>query len=182
MKLVVGLGNPGKEYENTRHNVGFKFIDFYLGNELFKEKNSALFLEKIINGEKVIFLKPLTYMNDSGRAVRKYLDYYKISVEDLLVIYDDMDFEVGKFKIKKNGSAAGHNGIKSIINNIRTEEFKRIRIGISRSKEDKVNYVLGNFGKVEQKKLDEEFIKIKEVLDNYFKMDFETLMSKYNQR
>lgn len=182
MKLVVGLGNPGKEYENTRHNVGFRFIDYYLGDELFKEKNSALFCEKTISGEKVIFLKPLTYMNDSGRAVRKFLDYYKISIKDLLVIYDDMDFEVGSFKIKKNGSAAGHNGIKSIISNIGTEEFKRIRIGISRSKYDKINYVLGNFGKEEQNKLNKEFETLKNVLNDYFKLDFEVLMSKYNKR
>lgn len=182
MKLIVGLGNPGKEYENTRHNTGFKFLDYYLGDVVFKEKHSALFCEKIINNEKVIFMKPLTFMNESGRAVRKYLDYYKILIDDLLVIYDDMDFEVGSFKIKKSGSAAGHNGIKSIISNIGTEDFKRIRIGISRSKNDKVDYVLGNFSKEDQSKLEDEFKILVKVINDYFKIDFENLMSKYNQR
>lgn len=180
MKLIVGLGNPGKEYEGTRHNVGFSFIDFYLGNVSFKEKNTAMIYEKDINGEKVIFMKPLTFMNESGLAVRKYVNYYKINIDDILIIYDDMDFEVGTFKIKKNGSAAGHNGIKSIISHLGTEEFKRIRIGISRNKNDKVNYVLGKFSKEDIEKLDVVYKKVGNALDDFFKMDFERVMSKYN--
>lgn len=180
MKLIVGLGNPGKEYEKTRHNVGFGFLDYYLGDVSFKEKDSALFYEKNINGEKVIFLKPLTYMNESGRAVRKYADYYKVNIDDILVIYDDMDFEVGSFKIKKSGSAAGHNGIKSIINNLGTEDFKRVRIGIGRSKSDKVNYVLGKFSKEDLESINKVYQKISKVIDDFVVLDFEKLMSKYN--
>ncbi len=180
MKLVVGLGNPGKEYDGTRHNVGFSFLDYYLGEVDFKKKDNSLIYEKNINGEKVLFLKPITYMNDSGIAVRKIMDYYKIEIGDILVIYDDMDFEVGKFKIKKSGSAAGHNGVKSIISHLNTENFKRIRIGISRSKDDKVDFVLGKFSKEDYAKLQDVFGKLKLVLDDYFKLDFEKLMSKYN--
>jgi PTH1 family peptidyl-tRNA hydrolase len=180
MKIIVGLGNIGKEYEKTRHNVGFMFLDFYLGQVMFKEKKLGLYYEKNVNGEKVIFLKPTTYMNDSGLAIRSFLDYYKIDIEDLLVIYDDMDFDVGSFKIKKSGSAAGHNGIKSIIRHLGTENFKRIRIGISREKRDKINYVLGNFSKSDQEILNSEFELLNKVLDDYFVLDFEKLMSKYN--
>lgn len=180
MKLVVGLGNPGKEYDNTRHNVGFGFLDYYLGNVNFKEKSKALYYEKDINGEKVIFLKPLTYMNESGLAVRIYMDYYKIDINDILVIYDDMDFDVGTYKIKKNGSAAGHNGIKSIISHLNSDNFKRVRIGISRNKYDKVNYVLGKFSKEEVIKIQDVFNSLSSIIDDYVSMDFEKLMSKYN--
>lgn len=181
MKLIVGLGNPGKEYEQTRHNVGFSFLDFYLDGFQFKEKYNSLICENIINGEKVIFLKPLTYMNESGRAVRKIKDYYDINIEDILIIYDDMDFELGMLKIKKSGSAAGHNGIKSIINHLGTEEFKRVRIGISRSKYDKVNYVLGKFSKEDLKKLEDVFKTVSNLINDFVIMDFDKLMSKYNK-
>ncbi len=180
MKLVIGLGNIGNEYENTRHNVGFMAIDNYLGNVSFKEKNSAMYYETNINGEKVIFIKPTTYMNNSGMAVRKYVDYYKIDISDILVIYDDMDYEVGTFKIKKNGSSAGHNGIKSIIENLGTMDFKRIRIGISKSDNDTISYVLGKFSVSEMDSIKGVLSVINYVLDDYFKIDFEKLMSKYN--
>ena len=115
MKLIVGLGNPGEEYQNTRHNAGFMAIDNYIDGSNFKKKDNYMIVEKVINGEKVLFVKPLTYMNDSGQAVRKVMDYYKINLEDILIIYDDMDFNVGTIKIKASGSSGGHNGIKSII-------------------------------------------------------------------
>ena len=113
MKLIVGLGNPGLEYSKTRHNIGFWVIDNYLKNETFKTKDNYEYIEKNINGEKVMFMKPLTFMNNSGIAIKKVVDYYKIDINDILVIYDDMDFEIGKFKLKSNGASAGHNGIKS---------------------------------------------------------------------
>lgn len=180
MKLIVGLGNPGEEYVGTRHNVGFMVIDSYLGNVKYKEKFSAQYYEIGNNNDKVIFLKPMTFMNNSGEAVRKFVDYYKVNVEDVLIIYDDMDFEVGEFKIKKNGSAAGHNGVKSIIGHLNTEEIKRIRIGISREKEDKVNYVLGKFSKTDQEKLIKVIETVKNIIDDFLVMDFEKLMCKYN--
>lgn len=180
MKLIVGLGNPGKEYENTRHNVGFMALDNYLGEVDFKTKDNYAFYEKNINNEKVLFLKPMTYMNESGQAVRKVVDYYKIELEDILVIYDEMDFEVGELKIKKSGSSAGHNGIKSIIKNLGTEEFKRIRIGISKPKGDVVDFVLGKFSKEDKEKIKKTLDIVNNIIDDYLVVDFEKLMSKYN--
>lgn len=180
MKLVVGLGNPGKEYENTRHNIGFMVLDHFLGNVSYKEKNNALLFEKTINGEKVIFLKPLTYMNESGNAVRYFMDYYKIDIENLLIIYDDMDFEVGTLKLKSSGSSGGHNGIKSIINHINTDKFNRLRVGISRSVYDKVNYVLGKFSKEDLEKLNVLFDKVDMIIEDFASIDFDKIMSKYN--
>ncbi len=180
MKLIVGLGNPGKEYENTRHNVGFMAIDNYLCNVIYKEKMSSMYYEKIIDNEKVIFIKPLTFMNESGIAVRKYIDYYKINIDDILVIYDDMDYQVGKYKIKMSGSSAGHNGIKSIISNLGTSDFKRIRIGISKPKDDIIDYVLGKFNLPELEEVNKVLNIVNNIIDDFFKMDFEKLMSKYN--
>lgn len=180
MKLIVGLGNPGKEYENTRHNIGFMALDNYLGKVDFKNKDNYAIYEKNINNQKVIFLKPLTYMNESGLAIRKIMDYYKIKIEDILIIYDEMDIEVGKLKIKKSGSSAGHNGIKSIIKHLGTEEFKRIRIGISKPKGDSIDFVLGKFNKQETEKINEVLNTVNNIIEDYIVLDFEKLMSKYN--
>ena len=180
MKLIVGLGNPGKEYDNTRHNVGFMALDNYLGDVQFKTKENYSIYEKEINGEKVMFLKPLTYMNDSGIAVRKVMDYYKIKLEDVLIIYDDMDFEVGKFKIKKNGSSAGHNGIKSIIQCLGTENFRRVRIGISKPERGILTFVLGKFSKEDEAILFQILNIVNKIIEDFVKLDFNTLMNKYN--
>ena len=180
MKLIVGLGNVGKEYESTRHNVGFMVIDSYLRDVSFKEKNQAMYFEQNYSGEKIIFIKPTTFMNDSGLAVRKFVDFYKINVSDILVIYDDMDFEVGTFKLKPSGSSGGHNGIKSIISNLGTENFKRVRIGISKPKGDTINYVLGKFSKSEMDEISKVTRRIADVIDDYISLDFDKLMSKYN--
>lgn len=180
MKLIVGLGNPGKEYENTRHNIGFMALDNYLGKVDFKEKDNYSIYEKNINNEKVIFLKPLTFMNESGQAVKKIINYYKINIEDILVIYDEMDFEVGQYKIKKSGSSAGHNGIKSIINYLKTEDFKRIRIGISKPKGNSIDFVLGKFNASDLKIIKETLNTINNIINDYLVLDFEKLMSKYN--
>ena len=180
MKLIVGLGNPGKEYEKTRHNVGFMALDNYLGNVDYKSKDNYLIYEKLIDDEKVLFLKPLTYMNDSGIAIRKVMDYYKINKDDVLIIYDDMDFEVGKFKIKKSGSSAGHNGIKSIINHLGTENFKRIRIGISKSHGNSIEFVLGKFSKEDLNILTGVFEIVNNIIEDFISLDFDKLMNKYN--
>ena len=180
MKLIVGLGNVCKEYECTRHNVGFMVIDSYLRDVYFKEKNQAMYFEQNYSGEKIIFIKPTTFMNDSGLAVRKFVDFYKINVSDILVIYDDMDFEVGTFKLKPSGSSGGHNGIKSIISNLGTENFKRVRIGISKPKGDTINYVLGKFSKSEMDEISKVIRRIADVIDDYISLDFDKLMSKYN--
>ncbi|KAA0543713.1 aminoacyl-tRNA hydrolase [Bacillus sp. BGMRC 2118] len=150
MKLIIGLGNPGREYAQTRHNVGFIAIDELAHRHqipLDKEKFKGIFGTGIINGEKVILLKPLTYMNLSGESVRPLMDYYDIDSEDIVVIYDDLDLPVGKVRLRAKGSAGGQNGMKSIIQHIGTQEFKRIRIGIDRPRNGMkvTDYVLGRF-------------------------------------
>ena len=138
MKLVVGLGNPGAKYKGTRHNVGFMTMDEVAYQEKF--------------GEKVIFMKPLTFMNLSGEAIRPLMNYFKIGIEDLLVVYDDMDLPVGKIRLRQKGSAGGHNGIKSIISCLGTSEFNRIKVGVGRPKDGRtvVGHVLNRFEKEEE--------------------------------
>lgn len=186
MKLVVGLGNKGREYENTRHNMGFMLVDRYLQykniTDKFKEKFNAMYIETTINNEKVIFIKPMTYMNNSGIAVRAFLDFYKLNSEDVLVISDDLDLDLGKFRLRRNGSSGGHNGLKSIISHLGTDNFKRLRIGISNDKDDVINYVLSKFSKKELNEIDIMFDTLVDVLDDYFVMDFTFLMSKYNRK
>ena len=152
MKLIVGLGNPGKEYSGTRHNVGFAVID-ELSNEysidVSKGKFKGVYGEGRINNERVILLKPLTYMNLSGESIKAVSDFYKIPVEDIIVIYDDISLPVGGLRIREKGSAGGHNGIKSIIAHLKTDEFPRIKVGVGSKPEggDLVNPVLGHFSK-----------------------------------
>lgn len=186
MKLIVGLGNPGKDYENTRHNIGFMIIDHYVNMKnlgLFKVKDKGLFLKTKISDEDVIFLKPQSYMNLSGEVVRKYLDFYKINPEDILVISDDLDLTIGNFKLKSTGSSGGHNGLKNIEQHIGTRDYKRLKIGISNRKDvDTKDYVLGKLSKEEQTQLEEIKKKSIEILDNYFQLDFPKLMNQYNQK
>lgn len=151
MKMIIGLGNPGKEYENTRHNVGFMVLDGYLLTNNWKEKFNALYHEERVNGEKVLFVKPLTFMNLSGDAIVKYVNYFNVNVDDILVIHDDLDLPFLTYKLKKNSSAGGHNGIKSIINRLGTDSFARLKIGVSHDRSmDTKDYVLGNFTKKEK--------------------------------
>lgn len=150
MKLFVGLGNPGSKYARTRHNAGFMVIDklsSVWGIPLGEEKKFKGEIGRgVIKGEKVILLKPTTFMNLSGESVRAVMDFYNIDVEDLIVIYDDLDLPHGKIRMRLKGSAGGHNGIKSLIAHVKTQEFKRIRIGIDRHpKIPVVDYVLGKF-------------------------------------
>lgn len=182
MKLIVGLGNPGKEYENTRHNIGFMVIDNYLKNEKFKTKFNGMYLKKVINNEEVIFLKPLSYMNLSGEVVKKYVNYFKINLSDLLIISDDLDMPCFKIKLKYKGSSGGHNGLKNIIQNINTEEFKRLKIGISNNLNiDTKSYVLSNFNQEELEKLHKKFEITNNIINDFINLDFEKVMSKYNE-
>lgn len=184
MKLIVGLGNPGNEYDNTRHNVGFMILDEFakVNNlEFNKNKFDGLYVDTIIEGEKVIFLKPLKYMNLSGEVIKKYVDYFKINVSDVFIIHDDMDLDIGTFKLRYKGSSAGHNGLKNIESNLGTNEYKRIKVGISKNKNiDTVNYVLGKFNKEEFDKLNVVFKIIPNVINDFMKLTFENLMNKYN--
>ena len=183
MFLIVGLGNPGKEYENTRHNIGFNAIDVIAKKykiELNRIKFKGIYGEAFIGGEKVILLKPSTYMNLSGESVRSVMDFYKISEEDVLVIYDDISLEVGRLRIRDKGSAGGHNGIKSIISHMGTEDFARIKIGVGQPKGDLVNYVLGNFAKEEKRILDEVLETVVLAAEVIIKEDAKEAMNKYN--
>lgn len=168
MKVIVGLGNPGKKYELTRHNIGFIILDKYLGNVSWKEAHNALIYEDIINGEKVIFVKPLTYMNDSGNAIREILTYYKVYIDDLLVIQDDIALGLGKSRIKYDSSDGGHNGIKSIINQLQTQKFLRLKIGLAKESEiDTISYVLGKLTKKEQEQINNDMNKYFEIIDTF---------------
>ena len=186
MKLIVGLGNPGKEYENTRHNVGFNVIDLYLKKnnlKLDKEKFDGKYNKTIISNEDVIFLEPQTFMNLSGNSVRKVIDYYKINIEDILVIQDDLDMEIGKIKLKEKSSSGGHNGIKDIEQKLGTNNFKRLKVGISNDKtKDTKDYVLGTFSKKEKEILDNSYEICLNIIDDFFVMNFDLLMGKYNKR
>ena len=183
MKIIVGLGNPGKEYVNTRHNIGFMFVD-----EVAKTNNLSFYLDKskraelatvTIKGEKVVLVKPITYMNLSGEALRLVMDYYKVGVEDIIVIHDDLDLPTGKLRIRANGSSGGHNGLKSIIANIKTQEFKRIKIGIDK-KGAVIDYVLGKFSKMELEEISKVLFNASNIIDDYLSDSFINLMSKYN--
>lgn len=187
MKLIVGLGNPGNTYNNTRHNIGFMFIDYYL-NEInvdvvWKKKFDGLYYKININGNDVIFLKPQTFMNLSGISVRKVIDYFNIKVDDIIVISDDLDLNLGNFKLKSSGSSGGHNGLKSIEQNINTNQFKRLKIGISNNKMiNTKDYVLNSFSESEKIILDDLFKKLRFVLNDYFILSFSELMNKYNMK
>lgn len=183
MKIIVGLGNPGKEYINTRHNVGYLVIDNYVGEEKWKEKFQALYCEKSINGEKIIFVKPLTYMNLSGNAVRQFMSFYNVDIDDLFVIQDDLDLTIGTYKLKKNSSAGGHNGIKSIIQSMGSNEFPRLKIGISNDKSmDTKDYVLGRLSKSELEELDKLQTTFNKIINCYIKEGIDRAMNIYNTK
>lgn len=170
MKLICGLGNPGREYENTRHNVGFMIIDNYCSGEKFNTKFNGLYLEKNVAGEKVIFLKPQSYMNLSGEVVRPFKDYFKIDNKNILVIRDDLDLPIGKSRIKYDSSSGGDNGVKSIINCLGTKEFYQYKIGISNDKsKDTKDYVLGKFSKDQKAILDKVINDSKDIIDSFIR-------------
>ena len=186
MKVVIGLGNPGKKYEKTRHNIGFITVDnlrkkMNISDE--REKFQALVSEKNIDGEKVIFLKPQTFMNLSGNSVIEIVNFYKLDPKkDIIVIYDDMDLSFGDIRIREKGSSGGHNGIKSIISHI-GEEFIRIKCGIGAKEKDAVEHVLGEFNQTEQKDLDEILEKINNcVIEMLSVQILDRIMQKYNKK
>lgn len=184
MKLIVGLGNKGKEYDNTRHNVGFLALDKILEKYnlcMDKEKFLGLYVDTKINGEKVIFLKPQKYMNLSGEVIKRFVDFFKINIEDILIISDDMDLELGKYKLRYKGSSGGHNGLKDIEKNLGTNQYKRLKIGISKAKNnDTINYVLGKFTPDEMEKLNSVLDIVPNIFENYMNNTFDNLMNKYN--
>jgi peptidyl-tRNA hydrolase, PTH1 family len=186
MKLIVGLGNPGKQYDKTRHNIGFEVIDELadqLNIPLNQSKFKGLFGIGSHKGEKVVLLKPLTYMNLSGESIRAIMDYYQIELEDFLVIYDDLDLPVGKIRLRQKGSAGGHNGIKSTVAHLGTQEFNRIRIGIDRPRNGmKVpDYVLGRFNEEDLPSTKEAVKKSSEACKAWLEKPFLQVMNEFNQ-
>ncbi len=179
MKLVVGLGNPGKEYQNTRHNVGFIILDNYFSNVTWNKDKDAEYITANHNGEKVIFLKPMTYMNLSGKAVSRIANYYKIEASDIIIIHDDLDLESGKYRLKTNSSSGGHNGIKSIIEMLGTNKFSRLKVGIGHSdKIDTRNYVLNKLSIEELSMLKSN--KYIEIINYFLENGIDKTMNRYN--
>lgn len=162
MYLIAGLGNPTKEYDKTRHNVGFEVIDVLADKyriDVSERKHKALCGRGVIEGQKVILVKPQTFMNLSGESIRAVVDYYKLSPEEIIVIYDDISLEPGQLRIRLKGSAGGHNGIKNIIAHLGSQEFPRIKVGVGAKppRMDLADYVLSRFGAGEQKLMNEAF-------------------------
>jgi PTH1 family peptidyl-tRNA hydrolase len=186
MKCIVGLGNPGKQYEQTRHNIGFEVIDALSSQfsiPLNQSKFKGLYGIGLLNGEKVLLLKPLTYMNLSGESIRAVMDYYQIELEDLLVIYDDLDLPVGKIRLRQKGSPGGHNGIKSAVAHLGTQQFNRIRIGIARPEPGMSvpDYVLGRFRPEERPFTEDAVKKSAEACSAWLEKPFLQVMNEYNQ-
>ena len=185
MKLVVGLGNPGKEYEKTRHNIGFDFLDYYAKcNDLkfvLNKKFNAYNCDFNFNNEKIILIKPLSFMNLSGIVVMKYIKFYNLSGDDILVIQDDLDMALGKIRISYNSSSGGHNGIKNIIESIGTKEFYRLKVGISNNKEmNTKDYVLGKFNCNDIDVINEVYKKIENIVTDFTCLNLNDLKQKYN--
>ena len=183
MFLIVGLGNPGKEYDGTRHNIGFETIDYLSKKyniDVNRTKFKGIFGEGFINNKKVVLLKPSTYMNLSGESIREAINFYKLENEEVLVIYDDISLEVGKIRIREKGSAGGHNGIKSIIANMSTDVFPRIKIGVGQPKGDLVSHVLGKFSQEEINDLNEVIEASSEAVEIIVKDGTKEAMNKLN--
>lgn len=187
VKLFIGLGNPGPNYELTRHNIGFLAIDRLedeLGIPVNKSKFKALYGEGTYKGEKVVLLKPMTYMNLSGDALSQAMAWYKPDLEDIFVIYDDMDTPLGRMRLRTKGSAGGHNGIKSIIQHLGTQEFNRIRLGVGRPHPgtDVIKHVLTNFRKEEMEDVEKVVLNMKSVIDCILDEGFTKAMNKFNTK
>lgn len=184
LKLIVGLGNPGAKYAETRHNVGFMAIK-QLADEFgiinVDKDCESLVADGNIKDEKVILAQPLTYMNKSGRAVAKLVDKYQVPLKDLIVIYDDLDLPAGKLRVKGSGGSGGHKGIRSVIEYMDSSDITRVRIGIGRPLEmDVTEYVLQEFNKDQQKRIDQALKKVDEIILELLKNDIDSAMNKFN--
>lgn len=185
MYLIVGLGNPEKKYDNTRHNIGFRFIDLFLekhGIPLtdYKSKFKSHIYDLEFNKERVILIKPQTYMNLSGEAVRLVANFYKIPTENILIICDDLSLPLAKIRLRQKGSSAGHNGLKDIEKHLGTQEYKRLKIGIGHDFDNQVDFVLGKFSKSENDALNDIQDKVMDIMESFPFESFEELMSDYN--
>lgn len=182
---IIGLGNPGREYRDTRHNIGFKTIDLLAHRnniKINKIKFKSVYGEGFINGEKVLFVKPQTYMNNSGIAVMELFNFYKIPIQNIIVIVDDIDIEFGSIRIKKKGSAGTHNGLKSIIYHLQDDNFPRVKIGIGekRERQDLADFVLSKFSKEESEKIEIAIQDAALAVETIVKDGIDIAMNKFN--
>lgn len=188
MFVIAGLGNPGREYENTRHNIGFRVIDDIAKKyqiAMLERKHRAVIGKGCIDGQRVILVKPLTYMNLSGESIREVTDYYRVDVTtQLVVVSDDISLDVGQLRIRKKGSSGGHNGLKNIILHLGSEDFARIRIGVSDKPQgyDLKDYVLGHFTDGEIKALEETSQKAEQAIRMILQGDVDGAMNRYNTK
>ena len=188
MFVIVGLGNPTAEYAGTRHNVGFDVIDAIAEKyniSVTERKHRAFCGKGIIAGQKVLLVKPQTYMNLSGESVRSVLDFYKVDVEtELLVIFDDVSLDVGQLRIRKKGSAGGHNGIRNIIQHVGTNVFQRIKVGVGEKPKnyDLVDYVLGHFSKAEKEEMEEGYKKAVNAVEFIVQGEVDAAMNEFNKK
>lgn len=188
MYLIAGLGNPGKQYERTRHNMGFDTIDELVDRHRIPGsgvQHKAMYGKGMIAGEKVILAKPLTYMNLSGDSIREFINYYKMDPEtELIVIYDDIDLEPGQIRIRKKGSAGGHNGMKSIISQIGTQNFYRVKVGVGAKPAgwDLADYVLGRFSTKEREEVDKAIEEAADAVEVILGEGIDAAMNKYNAK
>lgn len=185
MKCIVGLGNPGKKYKDTRHNIGFMVIEELLHRyhwDLNKTKFNGKYALEHVESEKVILLQPQTYMNLSGESIRSIMDFYNMDVEDVLVIYDDLDLPTGKIRLRQKGGHGGHNGIRSTIDHLGTKDFKRLRIGVGRptTSIQVVDYVLGSFSKAQQEDVAEGIKKSADACEAWLEKPFIEVMNEFN--
>ncbi len=185
MYLIIGLGNPEKDYSNTRHNMGFNTINKIAKQyeiEVIKTKFKGLYGSGIIEGEKVILLKPQTFMNLSGESVKEIIQFYKVDEEQIIVIYDDIDIEPGTIKIRKAGGPGTHNGMKSVVHELNTQNFKRVRVGIGSpiEKADLIEYVIGAIPEEEKEKLEKGTELAKEAVIEIIKNGIDIAMNKFN--
>ena len=185
MYLIVGLGNPTREYERTRHNVGFDTIDVLadkINTDVSEKKFKGLYGKGMLGGERVILLKPQTFMNLSGESVRAAADFYKIPPDHILVIYDDISLDVGHLRIRTKGSAGGHNGIKNIIAHLGTQEFPRVKVGVGAKppKMDLADYVLSRFSKEDQEKMKDAFQEAAEAVEALITEGADRAMNRFN--
>lgn len=182
--MIVGLGNPGRKYEGTRHNIGFLTID-----EIARELDIAIdqtkfkgqYGEGFVNGEKIALLKPSTYMNLSGQSIQQIMHFYQCSVEDLLIIYDDLDLSLGQIKLRQKGGSGGHNGLKSIIEHLQTQEFRRLKMGIGRPEQgDITKHVLSSFAQEEREEVVDMVNRAVSAGLAFIQQDFLKVMNDYN--
>ena len=183
MFLIVGLGNPEEKYNNTRHNIGFEAVDYIADKyniDINRKKFKGVYGEGFIGNEKVILMKPTTYMNLSGECIREVIDFYKLSNEDILVIYDDISLDIGRLRIREKGSAGGHNGIKSIIQNLGGDKFPRVKVGVGQPKDNLVNHVLGKFSKEDREHIEKVIPVVSDAIVEIVKNDAKESMNKFN--